>query len=97
MEEGRGRERWVPASRVLVPWYYPGPRSTVGVFPLSVSVQAACLSSSETKANNSNAHLASYKCAGHILPDHFYRITETNLLAGFTLGFLTHTVGFTIT
>ena len=51
------------------------------------------LSSSETKANSSNAHLACFKCA-----EFFSRITSTGVLKQtailyFTLGFRNHTAG----
>ena len=107
MEEGRGRERWVPAGWVVAAWYTYVYSSTLqdhdqGIRALPVRVShtysmaiggnagywqtGSCtmvlsrttLSSSETKANNSNAHLACFKCAEYFEPDHFYRCTETN-------------------
>ena len=44
---GRGRERWVPADRVVAPWYFPGPRSTpltgIAAIPVGVTTFAFSL------------------------------------------------------
>ncbi len=68
MVEGGNAGTGLPGTRVLVPWYSPGPRSTVGVFPC-FRIRTGCL----FVVKVSNAHLAFYKCAGHIFPDPFQK------------------------
>ena len=77
MEEGRGRERWVPAGWVVAAWYFPGPLCRQ-VKPKPTTVTHTWL------ALNAQNTLSRITSTG---------VQKQTVVLYFTLGFRNHTAG----